>query len=161
MRGTTRTSAAAAIAAAPALTVCGPAPAAPQTPRAAARSAVDLKTDNKVDPIGIDDRAPLLSWRPAGAEQSAYEIRAARSADALRTGRADIWRTGKVVSSQSAHIPFTGTLSAREPVAWQVRVWGRDGRVSPWSSRATFEMGLLDSDKMTTGGVCLVLFALL
>ena len=48
MRGT-RTSAAAAIAAALALTVSGVAQAAPETARTTLPSAVDLMTDNKVD----------------------------------------------------------------------------------------------------------------
>ncbi|MET7474827.1 family 78 glycoside hydrolase catalytic domain [Streptomyces sp. NPDC005648] len=142
MRGT-RTSAV-VLAAALALTVSGTAQAAPRT-LGSTPFAVDLKTENKVDPIGIDDRAPLLSWRSAGSPQTAYEIRAARSTDALRQGRADVWRTGKVVSSASTNIPFSASLTARDTVAWQVRVWDGAGRVSRWSSPATFEMGLLDA----------------
>ncbi|MEW1775552.1 family 78 glycoside hydrolase catalytic domain [Streptomyces sp. NPDC086777] len=133
-----------------ALTASGVAQAAPPTSRAAVSRAEDLKTDNKADPIGIDDRAPLLSWRLDGPSrpsdpQVAYEIRAAHSADALRRGRADVWRSGKVVSAASANIPFGGTLTARETVTWQVRVWDGGGRVSSWSSPATFEMGLLNA----------------
>ncbi|MFJ9711665.1 family 78 glycoside hydrolase catalytic domain [Streptomyces sp. NPDC101234] len=143
MRGTH--TGAAALAAALALTVSGVAHAAPGTHRSTHPYAVDLKTENKVDPIGIDDRAPLLSWRSAGSPQTAYEIRAAHSADALRKGRADVWRTGKVVSSVSTGIPFSAALTARETVAWQVRVWDGGGRVSDWSSPATFEMGLLNA----------------
>lgn len=148
MRGT-HTSTAAAVAAALALTVSGTAQASPERSSTTSPSAVDLKTDNKVEPIGIDDRAPLLSWRLGGpssadGQQAAYEISAAHSADALRSGRADVWRTGRVASSETTDIPFAGRLTAREPVAWQVRVWNSAGRVSPWSSPATFEMGLLN-----------------
>ncbi|MEU1183176.1 family 78 glycoside hydrolase catalytic domain [Streptomyces sp. NPDC005820] len=144
------TLAAPALAAALALTVPGVARAAPEKSGSTPLSAVDLKTDNKADPIGLDDPAPLLSWhldgsgRPSGP-QVAYEIRAAHSADALRHGRADVWRSGKVVSDASANIPFGGTLTARETVAWQVRVWDGGGRISQWSSPATFEMGLLNA----------------
>src|SRR4051812_34011241 len=143
VRGT-HTRAAAAVAAALALTVAGPAHAAPQTSRSTLPSAVDLKTENKVDPIGIDDRAPLLSWRSAGSPQAAYEIGAGHSGDAPRHGKADVWRSGKVSSPSSVTIPFPRTLTAREAVAWQVRVWNDSGRVSRWSSPATFEMGLLN-----------------
>jgi hypothetical protein len=101
------------LAAAQALTVSGVAQAAPGTHRSTHPYAVDLKTENKVDPIGIDERAPLLSWRSAGSPRTVYEIRAAPSADALREGRADVWRTGKVVSSASTGIPFSAALTAR------------------------------------------------
>jgi hypothetical protein len=73
-----------------------------------------LKTDNKVDLVGTDDRAPLLSWRPAGAEQSAYEIRASRSTDALRKGRADVRRTGKVASVASDSSARSRVARSRE-----------------------------------------------
>ncbi|MEU9396800.1 family 78 glycoside hydrolase catalytic domain [Streptomyces sp. NPDC048324] len=135
----------AAVAAALALTVSGPAQAMPQAPTTTTPSAVDLKTENKADPIGIDARPPLLSWRTAGSPQTAYEIRAGHSADALRHGRADVWRSGKVASASSANIPFAGALTAREAVAWQVRVWDSAGRVSRWSVPTTFEMGLLNA----------------
>ncbi|MER7689805.1 family 78 glycoside hydrolase catalytic domain [Streptomyces sp. NPDC097610] len=142
--------AAAAVAALLVLALPGVARAAPQPSRTALSRAVDLKTDNKVDPVGVDDRAPLLSWRLDGSSHSvgrqvAYEIRAAHSADALRRGEADVWRTGKVASASSANIPFAGALTAREAVAWQVRVWDDVGRASEWSSPATFEMGLLNA----------------
>ncbi|MFE2738075.1 family 78 glycoside hydrolase catalytic domain [Streptomyces sp. NPDC059349] len=113
---------------------------------------VDLRTDNKSNPIGIDSQAPLLAWKldaPEGGRtsgQRAYEIRAAHSVAQLRRGIADVWKSGKVDSSATNNIAFAGdALRSRESVAWQVRVWDADGHASGWSSPATWEMGLLDN----------------
>ncbi len=91
---------------------------------------VDLRTDNKSNPIGIDSQAPLLAWKldaPEGGRtsgQRAYEIRAAHSVAQLRRGIADVWKSGKVDSSATNNIAFAGdALRSRESVAWQVRVW--------------------------------------
>src|SRR4051794_12695968 len=110
-----------------------------------------LRTEHRVDPLGIDTPAPLLEWRldaagprvPAG--QVAYQIRAASSRAALERGSADVWDSGRVVSTRSTNVPFAGAaLRSREAVAWQVRVWDSTGRVSGWSRAASWEMGLLD-----------------
>jgi alpha-L-rhamnosidase len=75
----------------------------------------------------------------------AYQIRAASSRAALERGRADVWDSGRVVSTRSTNVPFAGAaLRSREAVAWQVRVWDSTGRVSGWSRAAGWEMGLLD-----------------
>ncbi len=122
--------------------------AALANPPAAAPSRVtDLRTEHLVDPIGIDAPAPLLEWKLDGravAGQSAYQIRAASTAAALRRGRPDIWDSGRVASARSTNIPFAGAaLRSRQAVVWQVRVWSGTGRVSAWSAPASWEMGLL------------------
>ncbi|MER5683174.1 family 78 glycoside hydrolase catalytic domain [Streptomyces sp. NPDC002205] len=111
----------------------------------------DLRTDNLVNPVGIDDRTPTLQWRldsrgahlPTG--QQAYQIRAAHSAAALRHGDANLWDSGKVRSAQSSNIRYAGhPLASRETVVWQVRVWDAQGRASQWSAPSTWELGLLN-----------------
>lgn len=97
--------------------------------------------------LGIDDTAPRLGWRtagvPAGWTQTAYRIRAARSARDLREGRY-LWDSGKVRSSAQNDIAWGGpTLTSRREVVWQVQVWGKDGRATPFSRPAAWEMGLL------------------
>ncbi len=109
-----------------------------------------LTCDHLVNPIGIGNRPPSLSWKltsnRAGEVQTAWQIRAASSLTALEAGSADLWDSGKVVSDQSVLVPWGGkALGSRAQVFWQVRIWDKDGLASAWSDVASFELGLLDA----------------
>ncbi|MEV0221355.1 family 78 glycoside hydrolase catalytic domain [Streptomyces sp. NPDC050704] len=107
-----------------------------------------LAVDGRADsPLGVDDPAPRLSWRVVGAgagwTQSAYRIRAARTAADLDRGRL-LWDSGKVRSSAQNDVAWHGpVLGSRDQVVWQVRAWSTDGDGIPWSRPASWEMGLL------------------
>jgi len=116
----------------------------------------DLTCEHQTNPVGIGETAPRLSWKllsdRVGEAQTAYEIRAASSADALKAGNADLWSSGKVASDQSVLVSWGGkALTSRAHVFWEVRVWDKDGVVSAWSDPATFELGLLDPAKEWKG----------
>ncbi|MBN1442082.1 MAG: alpha-L-rhamnosidase N-terminal domain-containing protein, partial [Planctomycetes bacterium] len=109
---------------------------------------VDLRCEHAVDPLGIDALPPRLSWRlesaARGDRQSAYRILAASSPDRLRPGSTDRWDSGRVESDASVLVAYGGEpLRSRERIWWRVRAWDRDGRPSPWSPPALFQMGLL------------------
>src|SRR5262245_27394816 len=98
----------------------------------------NLRCEYFVNPLGIDAPRPRLSWQlndsARGARQTAYQVVAEGS-----------WDSGKVESDQSIHVEYAGpALKSRQRVNWKVRVWGQDGKESPWSEPATFEMGLLE-----------------
>ncbi len=107
-----------------------------------------LRIEYLRNPLGIDERAPRLSWRLAserrGARQTAYRIRVATSPQRLAAGDADLWDTGRVASDESAHIVYGGKpLAARMACWWQVEVWDETGaRIV--SDNAFWTMGLLD-----------------
>jgi alpha-L-rhamnosidase len=99
-----------------------------------------LRTENLIDPIGIDSLHPRLSWKMEsarkGTKQSAYQI------IGLQAGSPH-WDSGRVESDQSAHIPYDGKLHSRDRIDWTVRVWDETGTMTE-SSPAVFEMGLLE-----------------
>jgi alpha-L-rhamnosidase len=107
-----------------------------------------LRTEGVVDPMGIDVPAPRLRWQiessARGVLQTAYQVQVARSSAALAAGKPEIWESGRVASHDSIHVAYAGpALTSRERCAWHVRVWDNQGRVSPWSAPAMWEMGLL------------------
>jgi len=109
-------------------------------------NAIDLRCERLVDPLGIGDAAPELSWRLAGEGddlvQKAFQIRAAASVSALETGPL-LWDTGLVEDGSSfGHVYGGPALHARDRVCWQVRVQDGSGELSSWSEAAFFEVGL-------------------
>ncbi len=110
-----------------------------------------LRCEYRVDPLGIGEENPQLSWElRAGtavrdASQSAYRILAATSAERLSRGEADLWDSGKVISTAVSGIPYGGTpLKSRQRCFWKVQVWDGDGDPSAWSETGTWGMGLLE-----------------
>lgn len=109
-------------------------------------AATRLRTDDRVDPRGIDSERPSFSWR-VDAPQTAFEIEVAMSP---AFGETDIvWRSGVVESTQPFAVRYTGSaLRSATTYWWRVRVDSIHGR-SPWSEPATFETGLLRASDWT------------
>ncbi len=120
--------------------------------RVQAQSAIhitNLRTEYRNNPVGIDVLQPRLSWETVSDErnvmQTAYRIRASLSSEGLATGEPVSWDTGKKLSDQSVHIPYSGpALESGQKIWWQVKIWDNHGRESEWSDIASWEMGLLD-----------------
>ena len=109
--------------------------------------AIDLRSDYKVNPIGIHNVAPRLSWRMKAygknRKQSAYQIQAFKKASDLK--EVLVWDSEKVYSEESVNISYKGKpLLSRERVYWKVRIWDEKENVSEWSDEAFFEAGLLN-----------------
>ncbi|HXY40847.1 MAG TPA: family 78 glycoside hydrolase catalytic domain, partial [Vicinamibacteria bacterium] len=107
-----------------------------------------LRCEYAHDPVGIDVRRPRLSWRlessRRGERQTAWQVLAARTPEALAGDRGELWDSGKVASDQSVNVEYGGPpLASRQRVLWKVRVWDAFGRETPWSESASWEMGLL------------------
>jgi alpha-L-rhamnosidase len=109
-----------------------------------------LRVEFLKNPLGIELKAPELSWQLQSSEknisQAAYEIRISKEAPALLQNKQLVWHTGKVTSSESLHVLYAGEqLKSGQKYYWQVRVWDNKGKVSTWSDAACWQMGLLHS----------------
>lgn len=101
----------------------------------------------RVNPLGIGDTAPRLSWQfqsdgqARGEIQSAYQIQVGSAA-----GAADLWDSGKVISAATADLLYRGQpLTSGKLCYWRVRIYDGSNNVSSWSTNAIWSMGLLSS----------------
>src|ERR1700735_1148547 len=109
---------------------------------------VHLRCEYLENPLGIDAATPHLSWQSDNTErnwrQAAYEILVASSDENLRSGKADIWDSGKVMSAESVGVGYRGPmLESRRRYYWKVRVWDAAGQASKSAEAAWWETGLL------------------
>jgi alpha-L-rhamnosidase len=101
-----------------------------------------LTCEHRVNPLGIDEPSPRLSWRLAdsrrGQRQSAYRL-------LLETDAGQIaFDSGVVESEESLDIvPLGATMLPATRYVWTVTVWDADGNEGR-SSSSWFETGLMD-----------------
>lgn len=108
----------------------------------------NLRCEMRVNPLGIDTRAPRLSWQLnsslRGVVQTGYEILVASSKEKLAKNEGDLWQSGKITSSVSVLVPYAGKkLNSRSWMYWKVRAH-TGTTISPWSEPAYWSMGLLE-----------------
>jgi alpha-L-rhamnosidase len=112
-------------------------------------SARALRCEYLVDPLGIDERSPRLSWTFGSPErgdvQTAYRVLVASSPEVLAREEGDLWDTGVVKSDRMSQIAYAGAaLASRERCFWRVMLWNGAGEAGAWSEPACWEMGLLE-----------------
>ena len=106
----------------------------------------DLRCEGAVDPLGVESLHPRLSWVLAGGGggQRAYQVLVATSAQKLRSGEADLWDSGRVISRQTTGVLYAGKpLSSHQRCYWEVRVWDAFYQPTVYTRPATWEMGVL------------------
>lgn len=127
-----------------------PVMAASDIPTESPDNPMGLKTENLVDPIGLDATNPRFSWLNTSSErgwqQSAYQIIVASTKEKIDNDEGDMWDSGKIESSSQKGIKYAGTaLINRTQYWWKVRIWDKAGVQSSYSSRATFETGMFSA----------------
>ena len=110
-----------------------------------------LQVDNLVSPLGIDDPTPLFSWRlrdpAAGARQTAYQVQVASTSASLTAGKADIWDSGRIASSQSLNVRYQGpALTPSTHYFWRVLLWDAAGKQYSQTPSSWWETGLMTQD---------------
>jgi alpha-L-rhamnosidase len=117
----------------------------------------ELRTDDLMNPLGIDDTTPKFSWQlrdpDSGAKQTAYEVMVASSPALLAAGKADVWDSGRVDSAQSLNVRYGGpALKPSTRYSWCVKLWGANGKSYAASETRWWETGLMNSAGQETGG---------
>ena len=106
-----------------------------------------LRCNYAENPAVITGQKPRFSWvvKAEGFNryQSAFRLLVASSPDLLAAEKGDIWDSGKLASTRTAHNKFGGsTLAAETTYYWKVKIWDESDTASPWSSIQTFTTGL-------------------
>jgi alpha-L-rhamnosidase len=133
------------------LSLAAPAATNPKPYTGKGISPADLRCEYLVNPLGIDEPAPRLSWivesGERGQRQTAYRLLVASSEKLLRQNQGDLCDTGKTASDETICAVYQGQpLVSHQCCYWKVKVWDRDGRESAWSKPAMWSMGLLQPD---------------
>ncbi len=131
------------------LVACRPA-SQPATPSPLA--ATNLRCEYFVNPVGIDEPAPRLSWElitgsdERGLRQSASRILVASNLAKLEANQGDLWDR-ELQGNATAQIAYAGKpLAPHTEVFWKVQVVDGAGRRSAWSKPARWSMGLMKTD---------------
>jgi alpha-L-rhamnosidase len=110
--------------------------------------ATALRCEYRVDPLGIDEPEPRLSWIVESGEraqrQSACRVLVASTESLLAHDRPDLWDTGKLGTDETTCLIYKGKeLASHQACFWKVKVWDKNGKESTWSAPARWTMGLL------------------
>jgi alpha-L-rhamnosidase len=110
---------------------------------------VGLRCEYRVDPLGVGERVPRLSWtlesEERGQVQSAFRILVAASQGDLEAEENLLWDSGRVESCRTIGVEYEGkALRSGSHCLWKVRVWDGSGDPSPYGGPAVFETGLLE-----------------
>ena len=114
------------------------------------QSAIQLKIDDQVNPIGFENTKPTFSWeiKPVGksTKQTAYQILVASTDENLKKDIGDIWNSNKTKGAISSKIDYKGKpFEARKKYFWKVKIWNEKAKPSAWSETGNLEMGLLNA----------------
>ncbi len=109
--------------------------------------AIDLQTNYRTNPLGIDDPAPLFRWKcDGGTKQQAYRVLAREERGQV------VFDSGKVESDRMG-CAYQGTkLKTGQKITWNVTLW--EGDTEDVSEDAFFEMGLLEEKDRIAQWIC-------
>jgi len=107
----------------------------------------NLRCEQLVNPVGIGEHHPRLSWQikseKRGLRQIAYEVQVASTPEKLKRNNPDQWNTGKVLSDASILVPYKGkAIQKSSKYFWKVKVYTNKGE-SGWSDVQSWQTGLL------------------
>ncbi|MEI7828836.1 MAG: family 78 glycoside hydrolase catalytic domain [Prolixibacteraceae bacterium] len=108
----------------------------------------NLRCEDKVNPFGIDVKAPRFSWwinsSRRNTKQQSYRILVADTEEKLSKESEIIWDSKIVNTDASIQITYAGSvLQPDKKYFWKVKIKDQFNNESVWSEIAWFQMGLL------------------
>ena len=106
---------------------CAGGPAAgPASSKAAKITPDNLRCEYRIDPSGLGETRPRLSWileydkesKSRGLRQRAYRILVTGSQADLAEDKADLWDSGQVESDRMAQVVYAGKPLASRQICW-------------------------------------------
>ena len=109
-----------------------------------------LTTEMAVNPLGVENPAPRLSWKIItdrnNVKQTSYHILVASSPELLESSVGDVWDSGVVKSDQSTYVEYAGApLRPATRYWWKVNVMTNKGKCG-WSGPAMFQTGFPEGE---------------
>lgn len=102
----------------------------------------DLRVQHAAEPLAIEDRHPVFSWKMEserrGACQTSYRIRVTRESDG-----SVVWDSGEVQDGRSDNIRYAG-VALQPEMSYGFEVSVRDGDGALHTERSRFETGLMN-----------------
>ena len=110
-------------------------------------TAVNLRCEYLIDPLGIDAPNPRLTWVMldvrAGARQTFYQVLVSTDSMEVVQGKGDVWNSG-VVQSNASLIKYKGrALQAFTKYYWTVSLWDMNKKKCEITVIASFETGMM------------------
>lgn len=105
-----------------------------------------LLTENKPNPIEVEEQAPRFSWQLSATQrntmQTAYALQVWEAGNKKNT----VWNSGKIMSDQSVYVPYAGkALQSGKKYNWSVQVWDNHTAQAASSETGSFQMALLQN----------------
>jgi alpha-L-rhamnosidase len=113
----------------------------------------NLRVEWRRAPHGVDTSRPRFTWtlsaRSQGMrslEQRGCQLIVGSSPAAARSGRGDIWDSGRLATAEPRAVPDHDLpLASQTPYWWTVRVWDGRGGASALTAPATFTTGIMSA----------------
>ena len=102
-----------------------------------------LQVEYTERPLAIGTIAPRFFWeiplQGRGKKQKAYQVLVASTEELLEAGKADLWDSGRIESSNSTHVEYAGkALASNTDYHWTVQIWDEMGKTQGFCKPSYF-----------------------
>ena len=109
-----------------------------------------IKCESKDNPLGVALEKLHFSWELQSNKrnqvQKAYQIVISSNQNLLKTGKYDVWNSGKIEDTSNILLTYHGTkLKSGTQYFWQVKIWDKENKPSAWSKTGEFVTGLFEN----------------